>query len=351
MLSNLSVGIEIGSASMKIVYGSANSKKIYIKNYDIFDTPDGTFLPNDSLNIQTILPVLKNKVKKLKFKRRGCYIALSSRKAIVRERELPKVKPRDMEELVKYEAEQFLPYSSDEFIIDYKVIGEDKTEDKDLFKVLIVAVPIEIIDSYIELVKKSGLKLKGIDVYTNCIYKYGNRSLLEKDKNTLLVDIGGDTTKMTIFRGLEYFANINSDIGGSTANNAIVQMMGVKKNQAEELKREKGILMSSYMSNVVDSERLTMATYLEDTYSQIGSEIMRVIDFFRTRRYGDQIDNVFFLGGGSNVKGLENYFQDMLGIGVKGIEPLESLNTHKKIELKKEDYKILVPAIGAIMRG
>lgn len=350
MLENNTVGIEVGSNSIKIVYGSFNGKRISIKDYRILDTPDNAILPNHCINIDALTPKISTAITDMKCRRKNCFVSLSSTKTIVRERRLPKVKPKEMNSLVRYEAEQFLPYDINDFSVDYKIIGEVNENDLKMFKVLIAAVPLDIIYSYMELIKACKLKIKGIDVFTNSIYKYARTFLLEEGKNVLLVDIGGKYTKSIIFSGKEYYANINSDIGGRDATEGISHTMNLDIDASEELKCTKGNLNYSSKEEV-DNNLFMLTNSLKSTYNEILNEITRVMDFFRSRQYGTHIENLFILGGGGNLKGVENYFGTNLGIKVKILTPSDNVKIISELDIKDEDYRRIIPAIGSIIRG
>ncbi len=352
MLNKKLLGIEIGTFNTKIIVCENKGKKIIIKGYRIIKTPTDAFSHDDTLNIPVLTPVITKAFEELKCKKAECFVVLSSRRAIVRERDLPKVSPKDMSPLVQYEAEQLLPYNIDEFITDYRVLGEENDDEKDLFRVMIVAVPKEIINSYTELIKECNLKLKGINVYQNCVYKYASKFLIQESKNTLLVDIGDRFTKMTIFEDREYFVNINSEIGGHDVTQEISLMLGCSMEQAEGIKLKNSELISSTAISIDKGENMVqnVKVSLESSYSEISNEITKIIDFFRTRKYGAKIDQIVLFGKGSCVKGLSEYLENILDINVTDINVSPEI-TYNTEEIDNCTYKALVPTIGAITRG
>ena len=353
MLGSKVLGIEIGTFNTKIVVGEKKGKKVLIKDFRIFRTPENAFSHDDTLNASILIPGITEVVKELNCKKAECYVALSSRRLIVRERELPKVSPKDMGQLVQYEAEQLLPYNIDDFVVDYSVIGEEADEEKelDLFRVMVVAVPKEIIHSYTALIKDCNLKLKGINVYPNCIYKYASHFLLDENKNTLIVDIGHRFTKMIIFQGIEYFANINSEIGGHDATQGISQLLGYSMDKSEELKLKHSILNQGSLDlNKQESIGMEIRTSLDSAYNEISGEITRILDFYRTRRYGSKIEQIILLGKGSSVKGLTEYLEDLLGIPVIDLFTPPDILSNTLTNMDIHNFKTLVPSIGAIIR-
>ncbi len=106
------------------------SKRIDVIDYRIIDTPEGVVGENDLIVPALIVEPLKSALKEMKIKKAQLLVTLHFDGVINRVRELPKVAPKEMKELVEIEAEQFLPYDVDSFVVDYRVLteGERKNE-------------------------------------------------------------------------------------------------------------------------------------------------------------------------------------------------------------------------------
>jgi type IV pilus assembly protein PilM len=86
-------------------------------------------------------------------------VSLPVAKVFTRVLELPSMKPEDLGQAVRLEAEQYIPVPLPDLYIDYEVIemGPDHNE------VLMVAAPRAIVDSYIKLFDFMNLEVAVIE--------------------------------------------------------------------------------------------------------------------------------------------------------------------------------------------
>ncbi|BEP28983.1 pilus assembly protein PilM [Helicovermis profundi] len=398
--------LDIGTNQTKIIYGNLKNNSIEIKSYSIYKNSEKYINLDGSLNINEVVPKLLNQLKKMKIKNKNLALNLPNNKAIVRTRELPKVKIKELTEIVKFEAEQFLPYNIDEFMVDYKVIS-DSDEDESLINVLIIALPKEIVNNHLEVVEKSKNKIFLFSPYTDSIYKYAKQNLVSENKNILIADIGETNLKMNVFQSEKYFASINADVGikdlvenFSNNNNVPLEkardiLFGriefdieeIKTNNdlpidrdsneptnkmaslSEALKRVKGenaeekneeivnknkidfskleVIRKQFENmgsiNEVSTEKIEKKFSINEVYYDIYKEINRMVDFYRTRRFGTSIDEIILCGGGANLVNLKGYLYENFMIDVKTVAEARINNTN----INNSDFNLLVSSIGA----
>ena len=198
------VGIEIGTENIKIVYGVKKKGDFSLLDYRIIKSSDKVFGLDEELNINEIYPILVSSLEDMNVKKADCYITISSKKTIIRTRDLPIVKKKEMGNIIKFEAEQFLPYSIEAFAVDYKVVGSYVDDEGASFaKVMIVAVPLEIVQDYMALVNLTKLNLRGMTVYTDALFSYFTNNRNNKDRNILIADIGHNFSRMLMIENNE----------------------------------------------------------------------------------------------------------------------------------------------------
>ena len=75
-------------------------------------------------------------------------------------------------------------------------------------------------------------------------------------------------------------------------------------------------------------------------------ELERVLQFYRNKSVGNQIDHVFILGGLSHLEDLPTYMSDKLNIPVSLLDELNQVIFEKPAN----DIYYYINAIGAIIR-
>jgi len=378
------VALEIGNKVTKIIYGIDKKNDVVIKDYKFIENTDKIFNPDGDLNINEIQPLLKTVFKEMKIRRADCYLTVGGQSGIVRLREMPLVKLKEMKEIVRFEAEQFLPYNIEAFYIDFRVnqiinetemndMGESKETGTSIAEVMIVAAPKESVDEQVALVDKLHLNIKRVDYYTDAVYCFFKRHILRENTNTLVVDLGSNGMKLTMFSGKQYFANIFSEVGledlyerYSEQNNVTIEEarekimlnkadLSTQKTEvadtAESIHSKLNRLrekmqfktMESHNQNTVDFE---IDSKLERIYEPLCYEVSKMMEFFKTRQFGMNVSEIYLIGGGSNLDSFSNYLSYYHNIDVHFVD-----SKHVGNEVDDFDCHLMVPVVGSLLKG
>lgn len=345
------IGIEIGTFKTKIVLVKVSKLKTEVIKHKIIDTVENVFNHDGDVNVLKMEEPIHEALKEMKISGGQLNFAINHESVIIRTRKLPYSDEDALENLVRFEAESFLPYDISEFNIDYKVLSIDESvEDtgeneeisplktpepkKFLQNVMIVAAPKQLVEQYAELAKRLKLKLKVLTVYTEAMARYLNFYALKENKNILFVDLGQSFVNMLMYSKFEYFANIRSHYGVEYLADQMVRM----GNYSEE--EIMAILFST--SSIKHEEEMGKA--IESGYDTIVSEISKMIEFFKSREFGTFVDEIQLFGGGSGLVGFKAYLENSLNVKVNYLEtpPASKLMT-------KETFQSIVPAVGVCM--
>jgi len=391
--------VEIGTDKTKIVYGTFYNNLIDVKSYIIYSNSDKTFNYEGGLNINEVFPQLMGYFKKMKVRRRNSYITLPNENTVVRTRELPRVKIKDLSQMVKFEAEQFLPYNIEEFYIDFKVLEEIETDEALLINTVIVAVPKDVIDDHVKLLDRTKQKIKVMSPYTDAVNSYANAMLTTEDTNIMIADIGEKFINMNVYQGTNYYASINSEIGvknivdtfsaKESLETSVAHDILFGKLKLDDIKNEVNSKIEDYdlasifnedsvddslddfnaltneFENIdegiskMDKLRMRMEILsngqvelaevkkatINESYYEIFRELNRMVDFFRTRKFGTTLDVIYLCGGGANLTNLKEYLTNVIGIDVKSVDEVRQNN----LGIKAEDYNLIVSALGSAL--
>lgn len=354
MFDNALVGVEIGKHTVKFVSGNYKMGKFVLNSHHLLETPQDAFLPDDSLNTGVMAPFLKRCVKTFNLKRGHFHVTINTSKAILRERILPRAGIVELQEISRYEIEQFLPYAVSDFVVDYRILEIGSEEGENTLRALVAAVPKEIVESYMETARKSGCRIRSVNIYSESLTRCMRRCNPHPEENILFVDIGSHLTRLTIFKQNAYFASFNSELGGDAATQQLAEDHKLDFDVAEERKLSKGLALPRdiFDSSSLSEFDLDHSLSMNDYCDELGAEISRVINFFRTRKFSGIIDRVVLSGGGSRINGMPTYLQGTLGVDVELFESGCDAAFHGKGLLgKSEDAGLILPALGAIIRG
>ena len=312
---NTFIGIDIGTASIKIVELKVLEGKPVLSNYawmplgeEIMGTGD-----NNSEYFYAVLPRLLKKIfRKAKFEGRNVFVALPSFSGLITLIDFPEMANTDMEQAIRFEAQKHIPTSLDEVVINWEVVGKkqvtknfsenesgEKNKSETILQVLLIAASRDKVLKYENLIKASGLNLKSINLETFPIV----RSLVGNDPgNFILVDIGAKVCNVILVEKGVIKINRNISAGGADITQAIAKSMDIDNERATALKlSEKNFFEANAVINFFSLEMV------------IG-EVDRIVKAYAKDNEGKKIDGIVLSGGTSGMTGIGDYFSVKLKI-------------------------------------
>ena len=235
-------------------------------------------------------------------------VSLPAARALTRAVQLPKMSPKDIDEAVQTEAEQYIPASTDDLYLDYTTIREDD----DGMEVFVVAIPKKIVDSYLLLTRMLGLEAVLFDTAIGASAQLFAREK-QSDIPSVLVDFGAESTDITVFNhGLVVTGTVA--FGGDDTTGSIARTLHVTPREAIMLKSKYGLSASVVRKQVL--------TAMEPSLELLIKEIRRTIRYYEQRYTKEPpIGQVVTMGGGANMPGLADYLTERLRLPARTFDP------------------------------
>jgi type IV pilus assembly protein PilM len=245
---------------------------------------------------------------------------------------LTDVGKKDIAAAVQWEAKKVIPLPLEEMILDWKYIEKDKDEKSDgNTRVLLTGAPDTLVKKYIAIFKEAQINLLSLETETFSLI----RSLIGNDKSTIMIlDIGSNTTDVTIVDKSIPMLNRSIDAGGLSITKKISQYAGISMEKADQLKYDLGI-------NSLSASETDISKVIADSVSPIVNEIKYAINLFQ-EKYKKRTEKIITSGGSSMLPGLMNYFSKVLDTKVIIGDPWARINY-------PEDLKPLLNEIGPVM--
>jgi hypothetical protein len=137
----------------KIQILQLSSNKKGVKVYATVDLPKGLFADHKVVDVNSLAKILKSAWKKLGIREKSAGIIIPEFSTFIKLFELPNLNVQELDEALGWQAQEFLPTSSTEMIMDWKIV---KKLDKS-YQVLAVAVEKEILNGYVMACELAGL--------------------------------------------------------------------------------------------------------------------------------------------------------------------------------------------------
>ena len=323
------LGIDIGSSAIKIIQLGEKEGKAVLENYG-----ELALGPYAGLAVGQATSLSKEKTKEAlsdifrEANIEGKYAALSipMGSTLLSLVELPRVDKKQLNSMMPIEARKYIPVPVSEVVLDWWILpkqddaGNDKEDIKetndyknDKIEVLLAAIHNDTISKYKEIQNSLGLAsgLFEIDVFSSI------RSVVGRNNSVVMVlDMGAGTTKLAVvdFGILRMQHIIN--MGSQDISITLSKMLHIEINEAEEIKREQGLLS--------DNKEAIVAMQLP--LNHIVAEINRFI-----ANYGKKntrpISKIVLTGGGILLKGLPEFARKNIDINIEVGDPFSKIET------------------------
>lgn len=303
------LGIDIGTTSVKMAEISKKGDKLKLVNYGILETKKYLLHPNQAIQTGSLeiaekeavnlLNVLLNEVKP---KTKTVLVSIPAFSSFIVPLEVPLISAKETADTVGFQARQYIPLPESAVSVDWIKVDEFENEKGVKFqRLLLMGMPNSVVRKYKNIFKALDLRLVALELETLALA----RALVNLDQPTLVVDIGGEATNISVVERGFVKHSVVSDYGGIHLTQALSRSLGLSVVRAEELKRRRGLtgkegetelstLILPFLDVIIQETR-----YARDSYE---------------RRYGKKVEKLTLVGGGANLLGIEKYFGNQMNL-------------------------------------
>jgi type IV pilus assembly protein PilM len=340
------IGVDISSSYIKMVEIAEAGKGLYrVERYVIEPLPKDTVTDGNIANIEAAGEVMKRAHKQMATRIRNVALALPSAAVITKKVMLAgNQREDDMEFQVQSEANQYIPFSLDEVNLDFQVLGPAPNSEEEV-EVLIAASRKEKIEDRVAVAEAAGLKTTVMDVESYAALAAfdmikGSATGIEDKDITAIVDIGAQTTRVTIMFEDQQVYSREQQLGGQQLTQDISRQFGMPIEEAEVAKKTGG-LPENYGPDV-----------LQPFNEKIVLEISRALQFFFTSTQFNKVDHIVLSGGCAMLDGLEEMVGQRTQVHSLVANPFASMALSSRIKPRQltVDAPALMVACGLAMR-
>lgn len=312
--TNKSLGVDIGTSSIRIIELSREKKEVEkLENYGEIPTQAISTQPIEkieqgeaSLSPADIAEGIRLILEEAEIKTRRATFSIPDFSTFFTSFELPPMTQEEVVEAVNYEARQHVPLPLSEITLDWKIIRGVPGKNTKL-KILLAAVPREIIERYEKIADFCSLELQSLEAEAFSL----RRALITNEKEAIcLIDIGARSTTVNIVNEGILELSYSLDFSGSQLTEILAKGFSIDYERAEQLKIEKGIKVDGVLLPFIDS---------------ILEEIEKIFQNFHQTE-GKDIEKAILAGGTAYLKGLPEYFSERLKTKVEIANPFSKIS-------------------------
>ena len=339
MANNKVLTIDITNENITIVEVTASQKKqTYIHNALILETPEGGYEDGYIRDKDLIGSTIKEQLVSNGITNKNAIFVLSSSKIVSREVVIPYVPDKKISAIINSNASEYFPVNIEDYVISHSVletvVGEDGAKNR---RVLVVAVPQQMLQTYYEVASIAGLSVQSVDYIGNAMLQ-----LIKTQTNdvstTMVVEIGGESTVLNIVKGDTLLLQRTVPYG---INAVVAEVMESKEVDA------------ATALSMLQTERMITVDFDDDpitgAFRYLINNIGRVMDYYGSRNPDKPIEDVYLTGDGALIRGVDGLFKIQLNVATKVMDNLYNVKFDDKINTQICNPVYLIGSIGAAM--
>ena len=219
------LNIEAGKRLTKVCVSEKKGKAYSVSESFSFPTPDGCVLDGQIVSEVTLGDKLMGELSNRDIKASEVFFSIASTKVATREVEIPVVKDEQVKGIIQTNAADYLPIDVEKYSIDAVILGRDEEQ----LRVLVIAVPNAIVNSYIALADYTGLVIRALDFSGNSQFQVFKG--IGGDGVNMFVSVDTDASSVTFIEDGQLLLQRFIPVGG---DEMICRYMGIKSMEDSE---------------------------------------------------------------------------------------------------------------------
>jgi type IV pilus assembly protein PilM len=276
-------------------------------------------------------------------------LALSGQAVFPRFVKLPPVGRDRLAEMIRYEAEQNVPFPIGEVVWDYQVIGSAAEGEQ---HAMIVAVKTENITEITDCVTAAGLDPEIVDVAPLALYNCARYNYPDLPGCAMVLDIGARSTNLVFLEQGRVFSR-TIPVAGNAITQEIAKSFQIGFAEAETLKRQHAfVALGGVFSSGDDETADRISKIVRNVVTRLHAEISRSINFYRSQQGGSAPARVLLTGGSSRVPHMDTFFREKLQVEVETLNPFVNAVVGGSLDAQRvaADVSALGEVVGLALR-
>ena len=349
------VGLDIGSSSIKLAQFLKTPDGLHLVRADL---KEASYTNDDAVREKELQELLKKMLRKVDLKNSHFIATIDCARTAIKKVMTPYMPKGELRDAIRLAAKNYFPFSIDEALIDFQILGEVVDKGIKKYQVLVATSPKKTINRGLSLLGGVGVKPSAFIVVPCAIQRLMHGAYSQEKEGICFLDIGMHYTELVIFKGKDLVFSRKIPVAGDDITREMTGVLVSDRGKtelsledAEKIKREVGI-PSEGTSEMVENKISTVQilSMIRPSLEQLVSETDRCFDYYREETDGGRIESLVLLGGGASLKGLDKFLSNELGIEIRFGNPLRGLKIESgAIDGSLSDTHRLGVAIGAAL--
>ena len=354
------LNIEIGRILTRMCEVDYKKNHNHVENNCVFETPPG--LVNDGQIDQPgdMADTLLHYISEQQIKLKRVMFTISSTRIVTREVVLPYVTKDKIVNMLQANAADYLPVKVQDYHLTYKLLDVFTDESKvKRMKLLFLAVPLGLLEGYYDLAKYMNMSLECIEYTGNSIIEMINQ--IKPEGVALSIHMGEAGSVITVFKDGVMDLQRHVSSGAMLAVDAMQEFEDVPDDDFNRMESLQKLIRDDVVNTVLPSEddiaeanekynqvrddftrRAFQKVYITRAFAHYLGQLLRIIDYYRSKNPDVGLDSVYLSGIGTEIKGIDGLIEFELGIKTRKITSLPKVEFTRYSELNSFPAMVLL---------
>ena len=319
------VGLEIGAsqiAAARVVNNGAPEVLEVVREA----LEPGVFVGGEIRDGEALSAALERFFQRHKLPKKGIRVGVGNNRIGVRVFEIEGVtEQQQLENAVRFRAEEVLPIPLDQAVLDYVVLAEGERPDGAPYRrILLVVAYREMVERYLEACRDAGLDVVGIDLEAFALL----RSLappMDRDEAQgalVAVSLGHERTIIAVSTGRHCEFTRVLDWGGSALDVALARELDRAPSEVEGLRRQLSFAEETVVDGLSPEQAVKARAAVERALAAFARELVASLHFYQAQPGALGIGEIVVTGGTAHMGGLPEALGRLIGVPVRLGDPL-----------------------------
>ena len=283
------IGLDIGSFAIRAAEVTVEDGAAVLHRFAQLTLPARSVVEGEVVDPAAVANAIRELWIKGSFKSDKVVVGISSPRVKVRQAEVPDLEPADVRAALRYEAQDLIPLSEEDAVVDYLVQDRFRRDGNDMLRVLVGAAPRSDIDRTLAAVTDAGLEVEAVDLVPFALVRAlaGRPGTAEAGEGEIIVSVGAGLTSVVVqVDGIPQLMRTTPG-GGTTITEALAGHLGLTYEQAEAIKRT---------ASRTTADGRTAVALIEDELDATVREIVGSVDYFLAQTPDTDVHRIVLTG-------------------------------------------------------